>query len=254
MSNKKNDLPKVYPFVQPTPAEKPLPPTPTTPRKNVKGKVSERGLLSVLTLILSIGSLTAALGGGAKLILDVLDMGLKDSLSHLWIRGLVLALAYLFGWLASVISIRVYGNLILPILIQIYAWVTLAGSCLLYLMILQRLFKQGYDFPHYLAYLLTLAAGLTALVGLHLVLEGHDLRPFAIPLLVINLGQLGLIVVRYVFMSELNGLYLLGDLVYFTAMLAFSVLMVAHLGIFNPFRQSITQFFDQNSIVIRPDS
>lgn len=259
MSNKKNDLPKVYPFVQPTPVEKPLPPTPTTPRKNVKGKVSERGLLSVLTLILSIGSLTAALGGGAKLILDVLDMGLKDSLSHLWIRGLVLALAYLFGWLASVISIRVYGNLILPILIQIYAWITLAGSCLLYLMILQRLFKQGYDFPHYLAYLLTLAAGLTALVGLHLILEGHDLRPFAIPLLAINLGQLGLIVVRYVFLGSTKigwelFWYLAGDLLFFFAMLTFSVLMVTHLGLLNPYRQRITKFFDQNSVVIRPES
>jgi hypothetical protein len=121
-------------------------------------------------------------------------------------------------------------------------------------MILQRLFKQAYDLPHYVAYLLITAAGLLALVGLHLILEEHDLRPFAIPLFVINLGQLGLIVVRYVFMADANGWYLWGDLIFFLAMLVFSALMVAHMGLMNPFRQRITKFFDKNSKVIRAQS
>ena len=254
MSNKKNNLPKVYPFVQPAPAEKPAS-SPSTPPHNISNsKVSERGLLSVLTLILSLGALTAALGGGAKLILDILDEGLVNSLGLIWVKALVLALAYAFGWLSSVISIRVYGNLILPVIIKIYAWGTLLGVCALYILILQRLFKQAYDLPHYVAYLLITAAGLAALVGLHLILEEHDLRPFAIPLFVINLGQLGLIVVRYVFMADANGWYLWGDLIFFFAMLVFSALMVAHLGLMNPFRQRITKFFDQNSKVIRPAS
>jgi len=259
MSNKKNDLPKVFPFIQPTPAERPLPPTPTTPRKNSNSKVSERGLLSVLTLILSIGALTAALGGGAKLILDILGDGLFRSLDVLWIKAIVLGLAYAFGWISAVISIRVYGNLILPTLVKVYTWATLLGTGGLYILILQRLFKQGYDFPHYMAYLLITAAGLAAVVGLHLVLEEHDLRPFAIPLLAINLGQLGLIVVRYVFLGSTKigwelFWYLAGDLLFFFAMLTFSVLMVTHLGLLNPYRQRITKFFDQNSVVIRPES
>ncbi|MBI3172312.1 MAG: hypothetical protein HYZ25_01235 [Chloroflexi bacterium] len=255
MSNKKNKLPKVYPFVQPTPMEKPLPPTPTTPRPTTKGRVSQRGLLSVLTLILSIGALTAALGGGAKLILDIFGEGLFNNMETLWAKATVLGLAYVFGWLSAVISIRVYGNLILPTIIKIYTWASLLGTSGLYIAILQRLFKQGYDLPHYAAYLLITAAGLAVVVGLHLVLEEHDLRPFAVPLLVINLGQLGLIVVRYVFTSTAKGgWFLVGDLVFFFSMLTFSVLMVTHLGLLNPYRNRITKFFDQNSVVIRPDS
>jgi hypothetical protein len=191
MSNKKNNLPKVYPFVQPTPVERPLPPTPTTPRKNAQGKVSERGLLSILTLILSIGALTAALGGGAKLILDIFGEGLFNNIEILWAKAMVLGLAYAFGWLSAVISIRVYGNLILPAIIKIYTWASLLETSGLYIVILQRLFKQGYDFPHYAAYLLITAAGLAVVVGLHLVLEDHDLRPFAVPLLVINSANWG---------------------------------------------------------------
>lgn len=262
MSHKKNDLPKVYPFVQPESAGKTVttppatPPThpPTTPRKLGNKKVSERGLLSVLTLILSIGALTAALGGGGKLILDVLNEGLANALGLIWAKGLVLGLAYIFGWVASVVSIRVYGNLILSTIIKIYSWATLGGVSLLYIMILQRLFRQTYDLPHYWAYFLATAAGLAALVGLHLILEGHDLRPYAIPLFVINLAQLGLIVVRYVFTDNANAWYLFSDLFFFFSMTAFSVLMVTHLGLMNPFRHRITKFFDMNSKVIRPDS
>jgi hypothetical protein len=254
MSNKKNNLPKVYPFVQPVPSEKAVTPTPTTPRRTSNSKVSERGLLSVLTLILSVGALTAALGGGAKLIWDILDDGLLNSLGMIWAKALVLGLAYSFGWLAAVISIRVYGNLILPPIIKTYAWGTLLGVCALYIMILQRLFQQAYDLPHYFAYLLITAAGLAAVVGLHLILEEHDLRPYGIPLFVINLGQLGLIVARYVFTDNANGWYLWGDLLFFFSMMAFSGFMVAHLGLMNPFRLRIKKFFDQNSKVIRPES
>ncbi|MFZ5878932.1 MAG: hypothetical protein ACOY0R_06165 [Chloroflexota bacterium] len=228
---------------------------PTSPRKTASNKVSQRGLLSVLSLVLSIGALTAALAGGAKLILDILNDGLEDSLDRIWVKAVVLGFAYAFGWLSATLSIRVYGNLILPVIIKVYAWGTLLGTCGLYIMILQRLFKQSYDLPHFAAYLLTTAAGLAALVGLHLILEDHDLRPYAIPLLTVNLGQLGLIVVRYVFMDNAKGgWYLWGDLFFFSAMLAFSVMMVAHLGLMNPFRQRITKFFDQNSKVIRPAS
>lgn len=61
--------------------------------------------------------------------------------------------------------------------------------------------------------------------------------------------------VRYVFTSTAKGgWFLVGDLVFFFAMLTFSVLMVTHLGLLNPYRSRITKFFDRNSVVIRPDS
>jgi hypothetical protein len=254
MNNKKNGPPKAYPFAQPALTTKNLSNPPTTPRKPTNGKISQRGLLSVLTLILGLGGLSTALAGGGKLILDILNEGLMDSLDLIGVKGVVLGLAYLFGWLFAAISIRVYGNLILPAIIRVYSWVTLAGACILYMMVLDRLFRQSYDLPHYWAYLITVASGLAALVGLHLILEEHDLRPYAIPLFVISLMQIGLIVVRYVFTQAPNPLYLWGDLFFFFSMVGFSGLMVAHLGLLSPFRQRITKFFDSNSRVIRPDS
>lgn len=252
--NNKNDLPRVYSSVQPVLSSKFVPANPAASRQHASVSISQRGLLSVLTLILGIGALTVALGGGGKLILDILNEGLLNNLHLIWAKGLVLGLAYLFGWLAAGTSIRVYGNLILPGIIRIYSWVTLGGASILYVMILQRLFKQAYDLPHYWAYLLTVASALAALVGLHLILEGHDLRPYAIPLFVINLMQLGLIVVRYVFTQGPNAWYLWGDLFFFALMTAFSGLMVAHLGILTPYRQRITKFFETNGKVIRPES
>ncbi|MBI1854634.1 MAG: hypothetical protein HYR93_01995, partial [Chloroflexi bacterium] len=151
------------------------------------------------------------------------------------------------------VSVRVYNNLILPIIINIYTWACLIAVDLLYLKIIQKLYDQKYDIPHYFAYLLIIAAGLAALVGLHLILEGHDLRPYAIPLLLICLIQLAFIVFRYVFTTDAKSLYLLGDLVFFGAMTFFSVLMIAHMGILTPFRRRLTSFFDRNSLVIRPE-
>ncbi|MBI2757712.1 MAG: hypothetical protein HYX49_03450 [Chloroflexi bacterium] len=252
MGEKKKDLPKVYPFVQQEPAHKPRP-SAVLPVSRSNSKVSERGLLSVLTLLISLGALTTALLGGGKLILDIFNDGLFNNLDKIGAKAIVLGLAYVFGWFMAAVSVRVYNNLILPIIINIYTWACLIAVDLLYLKIIQKLYDQKYDIPHYFAYLLIIAAGLAALVGLHLILEGHDLRPYAIPLLLICLIQLAFIVFRYVFTTDAKSLYLLGDLVFFGAMTFFSVLMIAHMGILTPFRRRLTSFFDRNSLVIRPE-
>lgn len=112
---------------------------------------------------------------------------------------------------------------------------------------------QQYDLPRYLAYLIIVAAGLGALVGLHLVIEGHDLRPFSIPLLIICMIQLALIVFRYVFAAG-NSAYLLNDLLFFFAMTGFAFLMLAHIGLLTPLRTRLSNYFDRNSKVIRTEN
>jgi hypothetical protein len=102
----------------------------------------------------------------------------------------------------------------------------------------------------YWAYLIIIMSGLGALVGLHLIIEDHDLRPFSIPILVISMIQLGLIVFRYVF-TDANSAYLWGDLVFFLAMATFGFLMLAHMGLLAPLRKRLTNYFDRNSKVIR---
>ncbi len=259
MSDKKNDFPKVYPFVQPDPPPHTRPATPPPTFKS-NSKISQRGLLSALTLILSLSALTVAMLGGARLILEIFSEGLfKQNPSVLIAQAIVLGIAYFLGWLAAIVCIRVYNNLILPIIIQIYTWACLIAVDILYLKIIQKLYAQGYDVSHYLVYFMLMAAGLGALVGLHLILDGHDLRPYAPPLFAMCLVELGFIVFRYIFAVEeklKDGYlwYLFGDLFFLSIMITFSFLMLAHLGILTPLRKRLTGFFDRNSVVIRPES
>jgi hypothetical protein len=210
-------------------------------------------MFSILMLLASILALGFALLGGARLILDVFSVGLLNSLNGLGTKVFVVGLAYAVGWLTAMVAIRVYGNLVLPFVINILIWGCLIGVCALYLLILQRLYDQAYDLPHYLAYLMIMAAGLAAMVGLHLIVEDHDLRPFSIPLLVISMIQLGLIVFRYVFTISANPAYLWRDLFFFLMMGVFAFLMLAHIGLLKPLRIQLANYFDRNSKVIRTD-
>ncbi|RPJ28844.1 MAG: hypothetical protein EHM33_03070 [Chloroflexi bacterium] len=216
-------------------------------------RLSQRGMFSILMLFASIGALGFALLGGAKLILDIFSIGLVNSLDGLGTKALVVGLAYAVGWLTAMVAIRVYGNLVLPFVINFLIWGCLIGVCALYVLILQRLYDQAYDLPHYLAYLMIVAAGLAAMVGLHLIIEDHDLRPFSIPLLIISMIQLGLIVFRYVFTTTANPGFLWKDLLFFLMMGLVAFLMLAHIGLLKPLRIQLANYFDRNSKVIRTD-
>ena len=226
---------------------------PTQPRNGNGGRVSQRGLLSIVMLLASIGALGFSLIGGVKLISDVFGEGglTSASLDGLGIKVMVVGLAYGVGWLTAMIAIRVYGNLVLPILINWFIWGCLAGVCFLQVMVLQRLYQQGYDLLHYWAYVSVVGAGLAAMVGLHLIIEDHDLRPFSVPLLIISLIQLGMIVYRYVFNDVGDASYLWKDILFFFGMTAVSIFMLAHWGLLKPLRKQLTQYFDRNSKSIR---
>jgi len=226
---------------------------PSQPRNGNGHKVSQRGLMSLVMLLVSIGALGFSLIGGVKLISDIFGEGglTNKSLDGMGTKVIVVGLAYGVGWLTAMVGIRVYGNLILPMLIKWFTWGCLVGVCFLQVMVLQRLYEQGYDMLHYLAYLSIVGAGLAAMVGLHLIIEDHDLRPFAIPLLIISLIHLGLIMYRYVFNETADTSYLWKDLLFFFGMSAFSIFMLAHFGILKPLRMQLTNYFDRNSKSIR---
>lgn len=213
-------------------------------------RVSQRGLLSLAMLLVSVSALTMAFLGGARLVWDVFGEGLMNALNGMGAKAFVIFLAYLVGWATALAAIRIYGNLVLPIVIDLFAWACLCGLCILYLLILQRLYIQAYDIVRYWAYLVIMAAGLGALVGLHLIVEDHDLRPFSIPLLVISLIQLGLIVFRYVFTPTVQMAFLWKDLLFLFAMSAFSVSMLAHFGLLAPVRALLKNFFDKHAAEI----
>lgn len=216
--------------------------------------ISQRGLLSISMLLFSIGGLTIAMLAGLKLVFDIFDVGLMESLDGLVIKVIVIALAYLVGWVTAILAIRVYGNLVLPFIINLFIWACLLGICTLYLLILQRMYNQEYDFFRFIAYVLIMASAAAAMIGLHLVLEAHNLRSLAIPLMIINLIQLGLIVFRYVFTPDVKSTYLIFDLILFAGMTGLSIFMLAHIGLLGPIRRSIAYTFDRNSRAIRTEN
>src|ERR1044071_3432975 len=123
-------------------------------------RLSQRGMLSLLMMLGSVGALGFALLGGSKLVLDIFGQGLINSLVSLPTKAFVVGLAYGVGWITAMIAIRVYGNLVLPFIINFLIWGCLIGVCALYVLILQRLYDQTYDLLHYFAYLMVVGAGL----------------------------------------------------------------------------------------------
>jgi hypothetical protein len=223
---------------------------PTQPRNG--RKVSSRGLLSIAMLILSMGAFGIAALAGAKMVLEVLSGTSTTPLVIVVVQLIVVGLAYAVGWTTAMVAIRVYGNLILPILIKACSIGCLITVCYLYLAILKRMYGQPDDLGRFFKYLMVMAGGLSALIGLHLIVEDHDLRPFSVPLLLISLSQLGLIVFRYVFdTADVDAGFLWKDLVFFFMMSSVSVSMLAHWGILEPLRKQLTTFFDGRSRMMR---
>jgi hypothetical protein len=224
---------------------------PTQPRNG--RKVSQRGLFSIAMLILSMGAFGIFVLSGSKIVFGVLhDNSNSTPALVVLVQIVVIGLAYAVGWITALVAIRVYGNLILPMLIRWCTWGSLAAVCYLYITILQRMYNQPDNLEKFIKYLLVIAGGLGALVGFHLVIEEHDLRPFAIPLLIISLGQLGMIVFRYVFDTEgVKPGFIWKDLLLFFLMITVSISMLAHWGILEPLRKQLTNYFDRNSKSIR---
>ena len=229
MTEPQKSLPHVQPFVD----------AKTQPRKN---GVDTRGMLSLVTMLVSLAALTLSMLGALKLVLDIFNDGLANSLEGMLVKVVVLGFAFFFGWGIGLVSIRSFGNLVYPIVIKIYAWVCLVAVGFLYIKVIQKLYMQAYDGLHFWAYLLMLLGGLFVLICLHLLVDGHDLRPFAIPLLVISVVQLFVIVYRYVFAANPNGWMLLGD---FTIFL--SALMLMHIGILSPLRDQLNGVFSEDT-------
>lgn len=205
---------------------------------------SERSFLSQSTMFAGFVSLTWAMLGGIWLIGKVFDTGLMNNLDMALVALLPIGLAYLAGWIFSLLSIRAYNNLVFPLVIRSCAWFILAGALVLYLKVIQKLFTQGYGFSNFLAYIFILIGVLLALFGLHLLPEEHDLRPYSIPIFLVGLFHLWTMISRYVFFPiEGHGAFIFGDIFIFAMMQAIAGLMMAHTGVFNPLRESIADFF-----------
>lgn len=208
-----------------------------------KPKSDDRGTMSLATMIFGLAALTLSMIAGGIFISDVFQNGLINSIDTAWVKIIPVGLAYAVGWLMCLFSIRSFSNLVLPLIIKYYSWIALAGVLILYLKIMQKLFEQNYDLVRFLAYNVILIVGLTALLGMHLLLDEENLRRYSIPIMVISIVHLALMLLRFVVIIGGDPIYLFGDLYFFLVMFGLAVLMLAHLGIMNPLRYNIDMIF-----------
>jgi hypothetical protein len=208
-----------------------------------KDTVDTNGMLSLVTMLVSLAAISIALGGGVKLILDVFEDGLINAMGGIPVKVGVLGFTFFFGWVIGLVSIRGFGNRIYPVFIKIYTWGCLVAVGILYIKVIQKLYMQEYDTTHFGAYLIILIGALFVLFLLHLLVEGHDLRPFAIPLLIISVLHLFVIVYHYIFEGNIEGRFAMGDFTVFLLMITISGLMLLHIGIVSPMREQISGWF-----------
>jgi hypothetical protein len=232
MDNDQKQMPKTPPFVE------------RNPRPPRKDSLDTRGMLSIVTMLVSLAALTASMIGAGGLVYEILFNDDTDSrFDGIVVKLVVLGFAFMFGWGAGLASIRAFGNLVYSYIINIYAWVIIVAVSFLYIRVIQKLYLQLYTPVKFWSYLAILLGGLIVLFFLHLLVEDHDLRPFAIPLLIISVIQLLFIIVRYVFTNDAQDWMVIGDFTVFLVMIILSVMMLLHIGIFSPLRERINDLF-----------
>lgn len=256
-----NKFPKTPPFVYDNssgqamnePVRQPV--LPPKPPVGNNGYPSERGMLNVAIFLISALSMGIALLGGAWVGYNILQNGLSDYPVGELFAGIAAAgLAYGVGWIVGLFGVRMLGNFLLPITMKIYAWVVLAGISVLQIAIISKLFKQAYTTEKFIFYVILFGAGLAALIGIHLLIEEHSLVPFSFPILIISLSHLYLIVFHYIFIpsESVKYEYLWGDAIFFLITALVGVLMLAHLGVLEGFRNSIGETFSENTTRLVP--
>ena len=226
------------PFHQPEPLTTPL-------NGNGTAKVAN-GYLRIIMLLFSTITLGIAMLAGAYIAIHVINLHTPKILDNLWPILIVVGLACSVGWAVALAGIRVYSNLVLPSLMNVYAWATLSGILVLYAVILSRLYGQSYYLLNFLKYVIIMGAAFAALLGFHLLIENHSLLPFSIPLLLFNLAHLSLIVYHYIFDITVKYEYLAGDVLFFLGMTAISVFMMIRVGVLTGVRNFIDRIFEQN--------
>ncbi len=186
--------------------------------------------------------LTIAMVGGAKVLWDVLSDGLVNTPAEkLTAQVIALGLAFIIGWVISLINIRSMGNMILPQVIRIYILFTLAGIVIIYFRVADKLFREIFVSEQYLRYTIVLLAGLFVLAALHLLVEDFNARPLAFVLLISGMLHLFVIVIHYVFM-ESKPAYIGGDVYFLVFILIMAGLLGSNLAFLNPIRNMLNGF------------
>ncbi len=218
---------------------------PAAPVPQTHADDSEDSMLRIIMLLLTVSLLGAALLSGAYVAFNVVLLKNHHTMTNLFPILVVVTLVYLIGWLVGLVSVRLYHIPYVADVIQTYAIGTLAGIIGLYSIIMVKLYLQDYTGFSFFKYIMVIATLFGALLGFHLLPEKHSLKIFAVFLLPFNLGNLSLIVYRYVFTRTANYALLGYDIFFFLFMTAISISMLIHIGMLNWVRRAIERIFEK---------
>jgi hypothetical protein len=263
MNTPKDEYPKTPPFVFRESSDRggnhATNPPAQPPKMNGQSvHPSNKGMVNVAAFLISSLSMGIGLLGGGWVGLGVLFNGVGD-IGALLAELLSAGLAYGVGWGIGLFGVRMLENKWLPVIMKAYAWIILAGLAALQIAIISRLFEQEYNLLKFFKYVILFCAALAALVGVHLIIEKHDLVPFSFPILIISLFHLYFIVFHYIFLASVqvrkfNYEYVIGDAAFFLLTSALGALMLAHLGILSRARSSLDKFFKEKAPPFVPTS
>jgi len=225
-----------------TPFHQPEPQTTISYNKNDK---VIGAFAHIVMLVISLFTLALAMLSVIYVAFQILFVGNETIREHIFIIAFIIGLVYIIGWIVALIGIRRFHNLILPFFIDVYAWITLFGSVVLYILIIIRIYGKEYGRPEFFKYTLLMWVAIAGLVGLHLLLENHSLQPFSYFLLAACLCHLLLIVYHYIFALDVGYARFFWDILFFFGVTIISVLMLLHVGLLSVPRSLISHFFDE---------
>ncbi len=166
----------------------------------------------VLPLVLSIYTsvvLFIVMIGFGKLAFDVFIADIKfaepNNMFLMSLRIFVAGIAFLPGLGLSHFIIHTLNDELLPHTTKAYTWFCIVLTTLSYLRIVYNITINMVPESRSIVYILTILAGLMAVVGLHSVQKKHTWRVFAFPFMVLLTFQACLIVVHYFFLEEQVG-------------------------------------------------
>lgn len=203
---------------------------------------TRKSLASYVVMAFGWMLITIAMLGGAYFIYTYLTVGTKLSAAPL----IVLGLTYLAGWAVSLVSVRRFHNLVMPVVIKVYSFGVLAGILLVYGRGIYKIFNFRYieaaDKLPGNTYLFMLVAGYFLLVSLYLLVSKFNLMPHAIILVVAVFGHLVIMVYRYVFDDPGPRGLVSYDIYLLVAILVIAVLLLQR-GLYRPIKGTIASRF-----------
>jgi len=209
-----------------------------------------RGQLSLFSMELALLTLGVASVGAAKLAWDVFS---RDTVTALGERFVFLAAAFLLGWVFCLVSIRVLGNLLLPVLLRFYALLVSGGILVVYARVAVKMFNNTYDpASHRPLYIAILLIGFGVIAVISLLLDETDLRPLSIPLLAAAVVHIFAGVWYYIVLfNEPHNT--LDHLLFSVLMLTLAGLMLVHFGLLMPLRTFINTVFSRAENDLKPE-